>query len=195
MIFFMVMGEEPQSGYGGRSKVDEALFVRIGQGDRNAFEELYVQTERAVYAYVFSILKNPEDTQDVVQDTYLRIRAAAHLYQPQGKPMAWIFTIARNLTHNLQRRNVRSVYLEDGDLENRKDFSYVTDPTDRLILEAAMELLSEEERQILLLHALSGMKHREIAKSMGVPLSTVLSRYQRSLKKLRKFLSGQEESR
>lgn len=195
MIFFMVMGEEPPSGYGGRSKVDEALFVRIGQGDRNAFEELYVQTERAVYAYVFSILKNPEDTQDVVQDTYLKIRAAAHLYQPQGKPMAWIFTIARNLTHNLQRRNVRSVYLEDGDLENRKDFSYVTDLTDRLILEAAMELLSEEERQILLLHALSGMKHREIAKSMGAPLSTVLSRYQRSLKKLRKFLSGQEESR
>lgn len=195
MIFFMVMGVEPPPGYGTGQKIDETLFVQIGQGDVGAFEKLYIQTERAVYAYVFSILKNPEDTQDIVQDTYLKIRAAAHLYQPQGKPLAWIFTIARNLTHNLQKKNGRSIYLEDGDLENNKDLSYVTDVTDRLILEAAFKLLSEEERQILLLHALSGIKHREIAKSMGVPLSTVLSRYHRSLKKLRKFLAGQEESK
>lgn len=195
MIFFMVVGEEPPSEYGSGQKLDESLFIKIGQGDMGAFETLYVQTERAVYAYVFSMLKNPQDTQDIVQDTYLKIRAAAHLYQPQGKPMAWLFTIARNLTHNLQKRSSRSVYLDDGDLENWSAISYITDPTDRLILEAAFKLLSEEERQILLLHALSGMKHREIAKSMGVPLSTVLSRYQRSLKKLRRFLSGQEESR
>lgn len=195
MIFFMVTGEEPQSGFGVRLKIDEKLFEKIGNGDRKAFEELYILTERAIYAYVFSILKNPEDTQDIVQDTYLKIRAAAHLYQPQGKPMAWMFTIARNLTHNLQKKNGRSVFLEDGELANRKDFSYITDPTDKLILEAAFKLLSEEERQILLLHALSGMKHHEIAKGMGVPLSTVLSRYQRSLKKLRKYLSGQEGSR
>ncbi|MBS6645147.1 MAG: RNA polymerase sigma factor [Clostridiaceae bacterium] len=192
MIFFMVVGEEPPSGYGNGKKIDESLFKKIGQGDRNALEELYVLTERAVYAYVFSILKNPEDTQDIVQDTYLKIRSAAHLYQPQGKPMAWMFTIARNLTHNHLKKSGRSVYLEDGELENRKDFSYINDPTDRLILEAAFKLLSEEERQILLLHALSGMKHHEIAKGMGVPLSTVLSRYQRSLKKLRKYISGQE---
>lgn len=195
MIFFMVVGEEPPSEYGSGQKLDESLFIKIGQGDMGAFETLYVQTERAVYAYVFSMLKNPQDTQDIVQDTYLKIRAAAHLYQPQGKPMAWLFTIARNLTHNFQKRSSRSVYLDDGDLENWSAISYITDPTDRLILEAAFKLLSEEERQILLLHALSGMKHREIAKSMGVPLSTVLSRYQRSLKKLRRFLSGQEESR
>lgn len=195
MIFFMVMGEEPPSGHGNGIKIDESLFERIGQGDKNALEELYILTERAVYAYVFSILKNPEDTQDIVQDTYLKIRSAAHLYQPQGKPMAWMFTIARNLTHNYLKKSGRSVYLEDRELENRKDFSYITDPTDKLILEAAFKLLSEEERQILLLHAISGMKHHEIAKGMGVPLSTVLSRYQRSLKKLRKYLSGQEGSK
>ena len=75
------------------------------------------------------------------------------------------------------------------DLENDARFSYISDPTDRLVLEAALKALGDEERQIVLLHAVSGLKHREIAADLGLPLSTVLSRYNRSLKKLQRFLT------
>jgi RNA polymerase sigma-70 factor (ECF subfamily) len=51
-----------------------------------------------------------------------------------------------------------------------------------------LELLSEEDRQIIVLHAVSGMKHREIAQIMHLPVSTVLSKYRRSLQKLRTAL-------
>ncbi|NCB63590.1 MAG: RNA polymerase sigma factor, partial [Clostridia bacterium] len=65
---------------------DERLFALVGEGNSTAFETLYRQTERAVYALALSILKNPDDAQDVAQETYLKVRAAAHLYVPQGKP-------------------------------------------------------------------------------------------------------------
>lgn len=80
MIFFMVVGGEPET-HIQRLIIDENLIVRIGQDDRSALEEFYTLTERALYSYVLAIVKNPYDTQDVVQDTYLKVRASAHLYQ------------------------------------------------------------------------------------------------------------------
>ena len=71
----------------------------------------------------------------------------------------------------------------------RRFTAYVSDPTDRLVLEAALKALGEEERQVVLLHAASGLKHREIARDLGLPLSTVLSRYSRALKKLQRYLT------
>ena len=107
---------------------------------------------------------------------------------PQGKPLAWLFTITRNLCRDLQRNKSRDGQTPE-DLENDARFSYISDPTDRLVLEAALKALGDEERQIVLLHAVSGLKHREIAADLGLPLSTVLSRYNRSLKKLQRSLT------
>ena len=57
-----------------------------------------------------------------------------------------------------------------------------------------MKILSDEERQIVTLHAVSGFKHREIAGFLDIPLPTVLSRYNRALKKLRKYLTEEREN-
>ena len=59
---------------------------------------------------------------------------------------------------------------------------------DRSVLLACMEALSDEERQIVTLHAVSGFKHREIAELMELPLPTVLSKYSRALKRLKQRL-------
>ena len=170
--------------------LDEGLLPRVGQGDRAALEALYVQTEKAVYALAHSLLRDPEDARDVTQEVYLKVRAAAHLYVPQGKPLAWLFTITRNLCRDLQRSQSRDGQSPE-DLENDARFSYVSDPTDRLVLEAALKTLGDEERQVVLLHAVSGLKHREIAQDLGLPLSTVLSRYNRALKKLKRYLTDE----
>ena len=60
----------------------------------------------------------------------------------------------------------------------------------RMILDMAFQILSEEECQIILLHAVVGLKHREIAENLQLSLSTVLSRYNRGIKKMRKLLEG-----
>ncbi|MEL7661771.1 RNA polymerase sigma factor [Acetobacterium wieringae] len=172
--------------------IDEAIFTRIANDDMAAFEELYRLTERTVYAFVLSTLKNHDDTLDVVQDTYLKIRAAAHLYQPMGKPMAWVFTIARNLSISKIRSKQKNDCIEMTDLENDLNFSYVSDQEDRLVIQTALKILSSEEIEIILLHAISGFTHREIAKNLDMKLSTVLSKYHRGLKKLKKYLIEQE---
>ena len=101
--------------------------------------------------------------------------------------MAWLFTITKNLCRDIQRGRGR-VEQEPEGMEQDARFSYVSDPTDRLVLEAALKTLGTEERQVVLLHAVSGLKHREIAQDLGLPLSTVLSRYNRALKKLKRYL-------
>lgn len=191
MIFFMIVGGEPDI-KAERIRIDEELIVRIGRDDRSALEELYALTERALYSYVLAIVKNPYDAQDIVQDTYLKVRASAHLYQKQGKPMAWLFTIARNLAMDLFRQNSRLSEKGTAELADMAEYSYVTELTDRLVLETAMKILSERERQILLLHLVAGLKHREIASDLRIPLSTVLSCYHRTLKKLKRYLEGKE---
>ena len=172
--------------------IDEAIFIRIAANDMAAFEEFYRLTERSVYAFVLSTLKNHDDALDVVQDTYLKIRAAAHLYQPMGKPMAWVFTIARNLSISKLRFKHKNDSIEITDMENDLNFSYVSGPEDRLVLQTALKILSNEETEIILLHAISGFTHREIAKNLDMNLSTVLSKYHRGLKKLKKYLIEQE---
>ena len=187
-MFLLMSMEELARAQRPEGRLEERLLPLVGQGDPEAFEVLYRSTEKAVYALALSILRNPDDAQDVTQEVYLKVRAAAHLYVPQGKPLAWLFTITRNLCRDLQRVQARTGQAPDG-LEDDVRFSYVSDPTDRLVLEAALKALGEEERQVVLLHAASGLKHREIARDLGLPLSTVLSRYSRALKKLQRYLT------
>lgn len=168
--------------------LDEELIVRTGTNDSDAFSELYHLTAQAVYGFVLSILKNQHDAEDIMQDTYLKIRQCAHLYQKQGKPMAWILTIARNLSLMRLREINKSAEVCSEPADETSDFSAISDSENRLILQTAFGILDNSERQIVLLHAVSGMKHREIAALLELPLSTVLSKYTRSLKKLKKLI-------
>lgn len=171
--------------------IDEAIFKRIAENDMAAFEMLYNLTQRSVYSFALSILKNHEEAMDVLQETYLKIRGAAHLYKPMGKPLAWIFTIARNLSMSKLRINKKTEIFPSEDIEDNLSFSYITNSEDKMVLQAALTILDIEEREIILLHAISGFKHREIAKNLEMSLGTVLSKYQRGLKKLRKYLKEQ----
>lgn len=192
MIFYMVLDhEKPNTVKYQKLVINEDIFLKIADNDIGAFEELYRITQKSVYSFALSILRNHDDAMDVLQETYLKIRGAAHLYQPMGKPMAWIFTIARNLAMTKLRTNNRTDYISEEAMEDNISFSYVTDRDDKLVLQAALAILDTEEREILLLHAVSGFKHREIADNLGMSLGTVLSKYQRSLGKLRKHLKEQ----
>ena len=79
--------------------VDEELLRRVGEGSQEAFKQLYEKTDRTLYGYILSILRNPHDAEEVMQETYMKIWTSAAGYQSQGKPLAWIFTIARNLCY------------------------------------------------------------------------------------------------
>lgn len=153
-----------------------------------ALDELYHLTERTIYAFTISLTKNHQEALDLMQDLYVKVLSAAHLYKPMGKPLAWMFTITKNLFYSKRKRDGRSINLEPETISDDMRFSYITDPEDKIVLEGVLKLLSEEEREIVLLYAVSGMKHKEIADSLGLKLSTTLSKYRRALKKLRQYL-------
>lgn len=157
---------------------------KISLGDRDALEKLYHATRPAVYAYALSITKNRFDAEDVLQDCYITVWNSAGSYRPQEKPLAWIMTITRNLCFKLTRHQQRYVSLEDPSLYCREG----TDPEDRLLVESCMRLLTEEERQIVILHAVAGCRHREIGQMLRLKTGTVLSKYHRAIQKLREAL-------
>ena len=163
----------------------EELLRQIALGSQQAFEELYRATDSAIYGYALSLMRNHHEAQDIMMDTYLKIRCAAHLYMPMGKPMAWILTITKNIARTRLRSAGRQIPLDD--LEETTP-SFDRDSEEAVALEQAMKVLGDQERQILILHAVTGLKHREIAEMLGMPLATVLSKYARSLKKLKKAL-------
>lgn len=186
MIFAAVAYDEPQKKE--TVMIEESLFSRIGAGEKDAFCKLYEQTSNIVFSYALALLRNREDAEDAMQETFLKIRAAAHLYVPMGKPMAWIFTIARNICLEKcgQKKRFSGEPLDEA--KEEIDFSGIKDREDRIVLETAFRVLSEEECRIILLHAVSGLRHREIGALLRLPVSTVLSKYNRGLKKLRKEL-------
>lgn len=161
--------------------IDEELFIRIGNGEKEAFCRLYELTGNAVFSYSLSLLCNQQDAEDAMQETYLKIRSAAHLYHPQGKPMAWILTITRNICMMKFRQQKYCPTVSMETVKEEPDFDRIKDQEDRIILETAFRVLSPEERQIIILHSVSGLKHREISGILHLPLSTVLSKYNRGL--------------
>lgn len=183
----------PEDNSPSENYIDEKLFKRIGANDMEALDELYHLTERTLYAYILSIVKNHDETLDLMQETYIKIMSAAHLYKPMGKPLAWMFTIAKNLYLSKIRKRKREINVDSMEIEDDSRFSYITDNEDKIVLEAALDILSEDERKIVLLYAVSGLKHKEIAESIGLKLSTTLSKYHRALKKIRDYLSEGRE--
>lgn len=168
----------------GDDAVLDQCIARIAGGDQEALAELYDRTRPAVYGFALSILKNVHDAEDVLHDAYLQVWHAAGQYRSQGKPRAWLMTIVRNLSLSRLREQNRTESLSQEDWQDRFASVPAVTEEDRLTLGALLAALGDQERQIVTLHALGGLKHREIAAMLALPLPTVLSKYSRALKKL-----------
>ena len=170
---------------GEKADVIEDCISKIGNGDKEALAELYRETHAAVYGFALSLLKNKQDAEDVLQDVYIQVWKNAGGYQAKGKPLAWLFTITRNLSLMTLRQRGRTVSVAPEDWQAAFADEPEVNHEDRLMLGALMEILSDEEREIVVLHAMTGLKHREIAALLELGLPTVLSKYSRAVKKLR----------
>lgn len=168
------------------------LLARTARGDHEAFEQLYAAARGAVYAMALSVLKNAEDARDVTQETFVKVWTSAGQYRPQGSPMAWLLTIARNLARMKLRRDSRRVELTQQEWDAIPAGAEPVSAEDRAVLQTALAGLDDGSRQIVLLHAAGGLKHREIAALLEMPIATVLSKYHRALKKMKAKLEGDD---
>lgn len=180
----MIMADQKDS-----RRLDGIIF-RLADGDKSALAEFYGLVSGSVYAFALSLVKNRADAEDILSELVLEVWRCAPNYTSMGKPMAWVITVTRNLC--LQRLRERS-RLADSSFDEAADGLFAEnslDIEDAAAIKACLETLCDGEREVVVLHAVAGLKHREIAEIMGLPLSTVLSRYQRAIKKLNKEFGG-----
>lgn len=164
-------------------KVFNGKFKAMLAGDKAAFAEIYNEIKTPVFTVIYRIVGKRDDAEDVMQDVFLRL-LRHDASAPVLRPRAYIFMMA----HNMAVDKVRKKGFEElpEDLPDGDDTIYGS--CVRMDVESALAALPLGEREAVLLHLSAGLKFREIAKILGVPQSTVFSRYDSAIKKLRQML-------
>lgn len=182
MIFLSAVSLPPEN------SVLDGCISEMAKGSAQALDALYERTRTAVFGLSLTLLKNFHDAEDVMQDAFVAVYVNAPAYVSEGKPLAWILTITRNLCYKKLGAAKRSEYL-DGEEAERFFSEHAMSPGEiaenRFFIEECLNHLSAEERDVLILHAVAGMKFREAARFMEIPLSSALSKYHRAIKKIR----------
>ncbi len=155
------------------------------KGDERAFNYIYEHTRVPVYYTILGILKDKSLAEDVMQDTYLKMIEQLPKYTPKHQFTAWIKTIARNQALNLYNRRAKEqmVDVNESDYLLEKVFSR---SEDQYFLKELLATLPADEREIVIAHAVMEEKHKDIAKRLDMPLGTVLWKYRKALKALKK---------
>jgi len=166
----------------------DSLIASVAAGSKDALGELYRAVSPSVYSYALSITKNGFDAEDVLHDCFLTVSTHASEYKSDGKPMAWILTIARNLCFQQIRREKQCQEVQSIDLQPVIHTGPEATVEDKMVIAACLEHLTPDQRQIVVLHIVAQLKFREIAGFLHTPLSTVLSTYYRALKRMKEFL-------
>ncbi|WP_424858572.1 RNA polymerase sigma factor [Tepidimonas sp. HKU77] len=140
--------------------------------------------------YARALVGDRAAADDLVQDTLERAWARIDSWRPDGDMRAWLFSILHNLHVDQRRRPaVVAVPLDEEALASPVRASQ-TDGLEMRDLEIALRQLPPEQREVLLLVALEDMSYDEIARTLGVPLGTVMSRLSRGRARLRGVMEG-----
>lgn len=180
--------------------------IAFQHGDARAFEHLVGRHQRGVYNFVLRSVREQGRAEEMLQEVFLRVVRSKDRYQRTAKFTTWIYSIARNLCVDESRR-ARFRDHQSLDAERRgkngdaggpmvarlPDPGVPTDeaaeaPTIRKRLEAAIDVLPDEQREVFVMRQVSGMSFREIGEALGVPENTIKSRMRYALEKLREQL-------
>jgi RNA polymerase sigma-70 factor, ECF subfamily len=140
--------------------------------------------------YARALLRNPDEADDLVQDTILRGLEKIHLYQPGTNLRAWLFTMMHNQFINSVRRSLRRGQRIDVEKVPLQVHPSQIARLELRDLERAIASLPDEQRTTLLLIGLEGMKYEEVAEICDIPIGTVRSRASRGRKALFDLLNG-----
>jgi RNA polymerase sigma-70 factor (ECF subfamily) len=181
---------------------DEDLLARFGRGQRETFGVLVRRYERELYGYLKRYLGDGSLAEDVFQNTFLQLYTKINLYEP-GRPVRpWLYTIATHQAIDALRRNARHQILSlDQPLDDRGDNDLGTlfglldnhtpgpleqaqDEEQRHNVRAGVDRLPDFLRHVVLLAYYQGLKYKDIADILAIPVGTVKSRLHTALIKL-----------
>jgi RNA polymerase sigma-70 factor (ECF subfamily) len=196
-----VMSESPEAD----ETADETVEERTARFERDAMQYL-----DQLYSAAMRMTRNPQDAEDLVQETYAKAFAAFHQFRPGTNLKAWLYRILTNAYINSYRKRQRQP-IEDSH-ETIEDWQLARAEThtsaglksaEALALEhlpdsdvkGALQQLPEDFRLAVYLADVEGFAYKEIAEIMGTPVGTVMSRLHRGRNQLRSLLSDYARER
>ena len=181
---------------------DEALIAEYREtGERSVYEVLVKRYEREIYSYLRRYIGNAELAEDAFQGTFLQVHLKCHQFDSSRRFRPWLYAIATNQAIDIQRRNKRhrmvSLDRSSSDHEQRsgswseKIIGPAPDPLaaasneerGRWVHEAVASL-GEPMQQVIHLVYYQGLKYREAADALGIPVGTVKSRLHAAVQRL-----------
>lgn len=166
------------------------IFTELkSSNNKVSFEELYSKYNKLVYGIAFSILKNKDDSDDVVQIVFSKIYATNKEKLPTEKQASWLYSVAKNEAISYLRKKKNTIDI-DSIYEIEEQNSEINKVIDRIEFNRLIAKLSEKEQEIISLKILSNLSFDEIAKLLDEPSGTVKWRYYKSINTLKLLLSN-----
>ena len=218
-----IVGADPASKPRERSEADPSDFEavkRAVEGDHDAFRVLVERYQDRAFGLALRVMRDEEQARDVVQDAFLKAYRSLDRFEGRSSFYTWFYRVVMNLCIDAKRRQPPGRMVE-WDEANALEAPAGTgldavDPARqrasgpageleraelRETIRRAIEELPDDARQTLLLREVDGLSYSEIAKSLGVPKGTVMSRLHHARRRLRALLSergmlesGEEDS-
>lgn len=181
---------------------DEDLMELFQAGNESAYNMLFERYKKRIFHFLYRYTHNEGDSEDLLQETFMRVYRSKHSYNRIAKFSTWLYTIALNLakTHHKKRTRMEMVsfhtdegqqsfevtdMLDDRDLE--PDRMYQKRTVVRYI-EKALQRISTDFREVLVLRDIQGLSYEEISEVTGFPMGTVKSKLNRGRVQLQQLL-------
>ena len=170
-------------------KLNKTFINLKSENNSHSFEELYKLANKIVYGVAFSILKNKEDSEDVVQSVFSKILVLEKEKLPTAKCASWLYEVTKNEAILIYRKKkdivqIEQIYeIEDKDNEINKVI-------DKMQYNRLISKLNDKEKEIVSLKIISGLSFEEISKLLLEPVGTIKWRYYKSINALKLMLSN-----
>jgi RNA polymerase sigma-70 factor (ECF subfamily) len=173
------------------SAVEQVLIEQLKHGDQRALGVVYQEFSSGVFAYCLKILADRQLAEDVVQETFLKVRQNAGSLQKNESFRSWIFRIARNEALMQIRKRRQNGQIDDNTVweENTPDLQLVNSQRAETV-NRLLDSLKHEYREVLVLLVYENMSYAEIATITGATESSVKSRIFRARKTMVERLEG-----
>jgi len=169
---------------------DEALMLEFQGGLRAAFEELFARYRKSLYAFFGRRLNNPEQAEDLTQETFLAVIRAASRYEPRASVRTYLYGIALKLLAAERRKFLTSSTSGQSAPEPKTEGN----PDCVLWVRQALEKLDAPDREILMLREYEQLSYSDIAELLRIPLNTVRSKLLRSRLALKSYLEAEAKT-
>jgi RNA polymerase sigma-70 factor (ECF subfamily) len=172
---------------------ENVLLLRCRVGDRDALSELISRYSRRLRYFIGHLADSPEMTEDIFQDTWVRVIGKMHTLRNIESFTTWLYRIARNAAFQQLRKKMRTCELDDNivppDEEPRDAFS----SEDAARIHDGLKKLHPAHREVLVLRFLEQMSYQQVADVLGCNLNTVKSRIFYAKLALKKEMEAKDE--